>query len=317
MPPEMEAKGFVVAKKLLPYLGYIRILGGMDDNTKAAFSDAMLRVKDTRALILDCRGMGGGGDGPAWEMAGRFFTRNIPFKHDPVLKPSGEWQYEAPVVMLTDERMVSSAETFTWAMAETLRAITVGRPTGGATIIPRSFEVPSGIFKFRLGCRDRETSVNGVHPEGKGTAPKVYVPYDAELLTRFQDPILAAGFDVALMLALGAPRSVAVETYGGILGADSQRVQRAQAEWRGYPKSEDLLIDDLDAGPRRRDGAHAGECARGGGKHAARRHRRQQPTRFPQADRAHPRAREDARDGRRRSSVPSRRRRTRKRPSAP
>jgi C-terminal processing protease CtpA/Prc len=112
--------------------------------------------------------------------------------------------------MLTDEREVSSAETFTWAMTETGRAVTVGRPTGGATIIPLSFTVPSGLFTFRLGVTDRKTPGRGVQPEGIGTAPDVFVPYTAKLLKGGRDPVLSIGRELLADLLSGTPREAAV-----------------------------------------------------------------------------------------------------------
>jgi C-terminal processing protease CtpA/Prc len=155
--------------------------------------------------------MGGGGDGPAWAMAGRFFAEKTP--HGPVtLEPTGDWQFTGPVVYLTDERMVSSAETFTWAMTETGRAVQVGRPTGGATIIPRSFDAPSGLFSFRMGVTDRKTPGKGVRPEGIGTPPDLYVPYTPKTLADGRDPILDAGLAVLRDLLSGTPKEKAVST---------------------------------------------------------------------------------------------------------
>jgi C-terminal processing protease CtpA/Prc len=124
-------------------------------------------------------------------MAGRFFSERTGHGTAPPLVPTGDWQYDGPVVMLTDEREISSAETFTWAMVETGRAVMVGRPTGGATIIPTTFRAPSGLFSFRMGVHDRKTPIEGVQPEGVGTQPAVFVPYEPKLLQR--DPVLAIG----------------------------------------------------------------------------------------------------------------------------
>jgi hypothetical protein len=199
MPEGVKAEGLAVSARLDERTGYIRILGGMNDETRAAFDKAFDELKGVDGMILDCRGMGGGGDGPAWAMAGRFFKERTPNGTAPPLEPTGSWQFDGPVVLLQDERMVSSAETFTWAMAEARdggetgrsgRALTVGRPTGGATIIPETFDVPSGLFRFRLGVHDRKTPVEGVQPEGIGTPPFLAVHYEPALLAKWGDPIL-------------------------------------------------------------------------------------------------------------------------------
>lgn len=190
MPEGLAAEGLAVSKRLDEKTGYLRILGGMDEKTRDAFDTAFDALKGVDGILLDCRGMGGGGDGPAWAMAGRFFQERTPQGTAPALEPRGAWQFDGPVVLLQDERMVSSAETFTWAMTETGRALSVGRPTGGATIIPEVFDAPSGLFRFRLGVHDRKTPIRGIQPEGIGTVPDILVPYEPGLLAKYGDPIL-------------------------------------------------------------------------------------------------------------------------------
>jgi hypothetical protein len=246
MPPGVAAEGRAVSTRLDDGdLGYVRILGGMDAETQAAFFEALDAVRGAKGVLLDCRGMGGGGDRPAWAMAGRFFAKRTPLRHDPALEPTGAWQHEGPVVMLQDERMVSSAETFTWAMAETGRAVTVGRPTGGATIIPRSFEAPSGLFTFRVGARDRETSVEGVHPEGVGSAPDVHVPYDARMLALTDDPERAVGLDVLRHLVAGADPGAVVRLYVAALTGDEEAAKEAASALGARAPSERLALPGL------------------------------------------------------------------------
>ncbi|MEN8152138.1 MAG: S41 family peptidase, partial [Planctomycetota bacterium] len=140
-------------------------------------------------------------------MAGLFFEK--PPGHGRARIPA-TGRFTGPVVMLIDERMISSAETFTWAMTETGRVVTVGRPTGGATIIPRSFDAPSGLFSFRLGVTDRKTPGKGVQPEGIGTAPDVYVPYTAKTLADGRDPVLETARLVLGHLLAGKSRKQAI-----------------------------------------------------------------------------------------------------------
>ena len=182
-------------------VGYVRITGWMNDGTRDAFFAALDKLKGAKGILLDCRGMGGGGDNAAWAMCGRFGVKTLP--------RTGDWQFSGPVVMLQDERMVSSAETFTWAMGESGRALTVGRPTGGATIIPKTFEAPSGLFEFRMGTHDRKTTFRKVQPEGIGSPPDIYVSYD--LLAKHADPVLAVGLDALKRLMTGEDRAHVIE----------------------------------------------------------------------------------------------------------
>jgi hypothetical protein len=175
--------------------------------------------------------MGGGGDSAAWTMAGRFYSKQTSLGHSPPLKPTGDWQFDGPVVMLQDEREVSSAETFTWSMTETGRAVSVGRPTGGATIIPKVFDAPSGLFSFRMGCYDRPTPIKEIKPEGIGTAPDVFVPYEPCLLDAYGDPVLAAGMDVLLLLVQGEERETVVDYYNGMLDLNPEQVKRSRKKF--------------------------------------------------------------------------------------
>jgi hypothetical protein len=249
LPEGLEPEGGAVSKKLSGGVGYIRILGGMNRSTQDDFFEALDELGGVRAVLLDCRGMGGGGDGPAWAMAGRFFKKRTPNGINGYIDPTGSWQFDGPVVMLQDEREISSAETFTWAMTETGRAVSVGRPTGGATIIPRGFSAPSGLFSFRLGCTDRPTPIRGIRPEGIGSAPDVYVPYAPCLFQKHRDPVLAAGRDICLFLLAGAEPKTVVDFYGGVLGADPQRVKSSCAAFSKIEKpSREAGFSDLCGG---------------------------------------------------------------------
>ncbi|MHC5037779.1 MAG: S41 family peptidase [Planctomycetota bacterium] len=235
LPEGLEAQGSAVSKKLEAGVGYVRILGGMNQGTQDAFFKALDELKGMKGILLDCRGMGGGGDRPAWAMAGRFFEKRTSNGRNGWIEPTGSWQFKGPVVMLQDEREVSSAETFTWAMTETERVVSVGRPTGGATIIPQSFEVPSGLFRFRLGCTDRLTPIRGVQPEGIGTPPDIFVPYEPVLFNRHNDPIFAVGLDVLLLLMQGAPKKTVMDAVGGLLGGETDRFAGAYSAFSKLP----------------------------------------------------------------------------------
>lgn len=203
MPEGLAADGLAVSTRLDGKTGYIRILGSMDDKTREAYDAAFDALKGVDGILLDCRGMGGGSDHPAWAMAGRFFDERVAV---PPIEPTGEWQFTGPVVLLQDERMASSAETFTWAMTETGRVLSVGRPTAGVTIIPDGFDAPSGLFRFRLGVHDRKTPIKGVQPEGIGTLPDILVHYEPAALARYGDPILGVAKEALDLLRQGEER---------------------------------------------------------------------------------------------------------------
>jgi hypothetical protein len=219
MPEGLPPTGNAVSRMLDGKVGYIRILGSMNEPTRKAFFEAFDELKGAKGIVLDCRGMGGGGDAPAWAMAGRFYTKATNLGTSGTLMPSGDWQFEGPVVMLQDEREISSAETFTWAMTETGRAVSVGRPTAGGTIIPMSIQVPSGMFDLKLGVTDRKTPIKGIQPEGHGTPPDIFVPYEPVLLERFGDPVMGIGRDVLARLMEGEEKAKVVASYPASFGS--------------------------------------------------------------------------------------------------
>lgn len=204
-----HAEGAVSAAIETPFAknaGWIKITGSMDDATVKAFDATFDARKGMTALFLDCRGMGGGSDDCAWTMCGRLFPKATANGNQRRLEPTGSWQFDGPAVMLQDETEVSSAETFTWALSETGRVISVGRPTGGWGIIPQRFDLPSGLASFRIGVNDRGTPVRGIHTEGVGWPPDVPISFGPELCA-LPDPERVLG--EAILAALASGQSVA------------------------------------------------------------------------------------------------------------
>jgi hypothetical protein len=196
-------------------VGYLRITGSQDQQTVRAFHAAFDRLKGIEALLLDCRRMGGGSDGCAWEMAGRFFPKGVNNGLHGRIAPSGRWQFDGAIVMLQDETEISSAETFTWAMSETERCVSVGRPTGGWGIIPKGYACPSRIVSFRLGVNDRPTPIRRIHTEGIGWPPDVLVPY-GPVLCALPDPVFEIGAEVLRTLHAGESRKKTVAGFHAI-----------------------------------------------------------------------------------------------------
>lgn len=196
-------------------VGYIRITGSMNEETVDAFHAAFDKLEGAEAVLLDCRGMGGGSDEAAWKMAGRFFKKGVSNGSGNTIEPAGSWQFDGPVVMLQDELEVSAAETFTWAMCETKRALSVGRPTGGWAIIPQAFECPSGLVSFRLGVRDRPTPISGKMTEGIGWPPDVPFPYGPALcMNPDQDGNI--GLQLLRLLHAGADRLSVIRCFNHV-----------------------------------------------------------------------------------------------------
>jgi hypothetical protein len=188
----------------------------------------------------------------AWRMNGRFFGKGADNGRHGRIAASGSWQHDGPVVLLQGESDVSSAETFIWAMTETNRAISVGRPTGGWGIIPKRFECPSGLVTFRLGVNDRPTPIKGVHTEGAGWPPDVLVPFGPEMCA-LGNPENQVALEILRVLAAGLPleatRSAFHDLFAGNLAAFRAFSKNAGAKAKGFEgeKLATLVGDDLKA----------------------------------------------------------------------
>jgi len=232
-------------------VGYLRITGGMNAATVQAFHAAFDALLGMEALLLDCRGMGGGSDDAAWEMMGRLLPRGADNGRNGRIDPAGTWQFDGPVVMLQDEMEVSSAETFTWAACETGRVLSVGRPTGGWAIIPRGFDCPSGLVSFRLGVGDRPTPIRGLHTEGTGWPPDVTVPLGPRFAAR-PDPVREVGLACLELLHAGLGREDVARLFQGLFDGDvrgfgraAETVRRKAEDFDPAPLA-DLVQDDLE-----------------------------------------------------------------------
>ncbi len=233
-------------------VGYLSITGSSDFFTAAAFNGALDRLEGLEVLLLDCRAMGGGDEKWARFMAGRFFPDGTDNGTAGRLKATGSWQFDGPIVMLQDELQVSSAETFALAMSETERVISVGRNTGGWSLVPDVFECPSGLMKFLLGIRNRPTPINGIYTEGIGWPPDIVIPHGPLFCSR-PDPAREVGLGILEVLHAGASRKEAMKMFAALFeGNVVPFLEDDPPRAKGYesPKAEQLaslIKEDLEA----------------------------------------------------------------------
>jgi carboxyl-terminal processing protease len=148
----------VQSRKLDGGLGYIAIHTFADATVVDAFETALADLRDSRALIIDVRGNGGGDTAVARPIMGRFITRTMPYatmrrrESTPGAKGLGapwtEWvdargpfTYINPVVVLADHWSGSMAEGFPMGMRGIGRARIVGTPMMG---------LGAAVFSIRL-----------------------------------------------------------------------------------------------------------------------------------------------------------------------
>ena len=56
MPARVKASGEAVSARLSADIGYVRILGGMNEKTREAFFEAFDALDGVKGIVLDCRG---------------------------------------------------------------------------------------------------------------------------------------------------------------------------------------------------------------------------------------------------------------------
>ncbi len=197
-----------------PNIGYGRLPGnigylnftGTDSKKKAkkAMDAALSDLRETKGLIIDIRGHYGGFDAISQYVAGRFATarklymtsrkRNGPAHNqfaDAVewyVEPTGDFQYNNPVILLTSRFTQSAGETFALAMNELAQTTMVGDTTAGSFSDNPNFELYNGwIFSVSVG--DFRAS-NGQSYEGTGLAPDIWIRNTKENLLAGQDRAL-------------------------------------------------------------------------------------------------------------------------------
>lgn len=142
-------------------VGYIKISswGGF---SAQEFDEILEEMRSKPYLILDVRSNGGGSDGLAEQVVGRFIAHkivcSISFQRQAgtdmykktvaIAEPRGPWRYQGKVSVLIDEGCASACEHFVSGMFEA-GALLVGTPTSGACGWSKLIELPVGV---RLSC---------------------------------------------------------------------------------------------------------------------------------------------------------------------
>ncbi len=174
-------------------IGYVGIRS-FHPGMAEALDRILAGLRPLDGLIVDLRDNGGGSDAEAREMAGRVVDarrlyrtvriRNGP-EHDnftsPIpwhVEPLGPEPYNGPLVLLTNRRTFSAAESFVLAARTRTGAVTVvGDTTGGGSGFPMFRELPNG-WLYRLP-RWIAYDVEGRTFEGVGLAPDELIVFEA------------------------------------------------------------------------------------------------------------------------------------------
>lgn len=163
----------------------------------------MDRVKNSRSLILDLRGNGGGYVKTLERLAGYFFDKDLKIADikgrksmDPILaKTRGKDVFNGRVVVLTDGGSGSAAELFARLIQIEKRGKVVGDVSAGAVMQARSFDQQIGtdsIVLFGVSVTNADVIMSdGKSLEHVGVQPDELVIPTGEDLAKRRDPALA------------------------------------------------------------------------------------------------------------------------------
>ena len=131
-------------------IGYIRIVSFISSEGPVEFIDAMNKVKDTKALILDLRGNTGGLFQNAVFVANMFLDKGDIVKvigrggHNSFYRAENkEYIYDKPLVVLVDGESASASEIVSAALKDNGRAMIVGTKTFGKGVVQKVYTMPN------------------------------------------------------------------------------------------------------------------------------------------------------------------------------
>lgn len=216
--PEQAPNGTMRYGRIDAEIGYVHIPSWGGDGHAEDIEAVLAALPDVRALIVDTRDNGGGSDLNARRVAGRFADRRRLFRRirfrggpepddftepeDDFLDPAGT-RFEGPAALLTNRRVISSAEAFVLAMRVLPSVVVVGDTTGGGSANPALRTLPIG-WSYSVS-RWLVTTPEDEPFEGVGLAPDLPVWICEADRARGRDTIV----DSAVAVLRGALEPVA------------------------------------------------------------------------------------------------------------
>ena len=193
-------------------IGYIH-LGDFIPTQKffgQAMDEILVKLKDTKGIVVDIRDNPGGNDVAAQYVAGRFaasrhlymnvrkkngpghfdFTNVIPWH----VEPTGGTRYTKPVILLTSRWTESAGETFTLAMNELENITQIGDFTSGGFSDNIARELPNGWFYF-MSIGDYRAA-DGESYEGIGIKPEIELVNSKEDILSSTDKVLEKAIEI-------------------------------------------------------------------------------------------------------------------------
>jgi hypothetical protein len=190
-------------------IGFIAIYGWDDPAIPEQFDAALESMRQTRALVLDVRWNGGGSEGLAQKVAGRFLVGPTVYAYDQfrdgparssltkrfvrTVSPCGPWRYDQPVILLIGQKCMSSCESFVGMMMGATNVTTMGDHTCGSSGNPQIVELP---LEMTVGVpRWIDYLPDGKPLDERGFQPRIPFAPSAEGLSGARDDLLTAALD--------------------------------------------------------------------------------------------------------------------------
>ncbi len=192
-------------------IGYLTIFAWENDKEIEGIIQALPKLRDCKAIVVDARPNAGGSDVLADHVAAWFVEGTKVFAKDRHRVRHGKngfdsvldrtitgnkepaQRFDVPVAVLTSRYVMSSNESFVMMMKQARDCTTVGQPTYGSSGAPRPHELPNGVTIYLPSWQDMR--LDGTCFEGEGLAPDVLVDVETKQLET-TDPILEKALEI-------------------------------------------------------------------------------------------------------------------------
>lgn len=189
---------------------YVRIKNLSNSGDFAPLETVLAELPEKDGIVLDLRNNGGGNDGIARAFVNKITQEErvyqmVRFRNGPGRNDFGDWienkvtptnpiDFEKPIIVLTNRRVVSSAESFVSMMQTLPNTVIVGDTTRGSTGNPQEFSLENGwdywISRWQVVTPDNK------YVEDQGIAPDIVVFNTEESMNNGSDLILERAIEL-------------------------------------------------------------------------------------------------------------------------